>query len=164
MLEIQATYQKRLGLPGYSSHAYTVSVTAEISSLRKLETESKRLYDMLQNSVDEPLKAVGFLPDAIINGNGKPKNGSRPRPTPSDQADGWGCSEKQRNFILKLAKESEITERELDATSERLFAAPLCALDRKQASHFIGELLAITGRESRNGSQTRRPTKVAASV
>ena len=140
-----------------------VSVSAEVSSLRKLETETKRLYDLLQNSVDEQLKEVGFLPDAngqsMIAGNGKPRNGSRPRPAPSAQADGWGCSEKQRNFILKLAKESEISDRELDATAERLFAAPACALDRKQASHFISELLAITGREAGNGSQSRRSAR-----
>jgi hypothetical protein len=145
-----------------------VSVSAEVSSLRKLETESKRLYDLLQSSVDEQIKGSGFLPDAIsrgiVAGNGKSSNGSGPRPAPSAQADGWGCSEKQRNFILKLAKESEITERELDATAERLFAAPACALDRKQASRFINELLVITGRETGNGSPTRRSAKSPATA
>src|ERR1700730_1960453 len=163
MIQIQATYAKKLGLPNYSSHSYMVSVSAEVKSLRNLETESKRLYDLLQNSVDEQMKGAGFLPDAtkygMLTDAAKPRNGSRPKPASSVQANGWGCSEKQRNFILKLAQESEITDRELDATAERLFAAPASALDRKQASRFIGELLAIAGREASNGSSASRPTK-----
>ena len=120
---------------------------------------------MLQSSVDEQIKGAGFLPDAtsygMLSDNGKQKNGARPKLAPSAQADEWGCSEKQRNFILKLAEESEITDRELDATSERLFAAPASALDRKQASRFIGELLAITGRETGNSSKPRKPATAA---
>ena len=61
-----------------------VSVSAEVSSLRKLESESKRLYAILQDSVDEQVKEVGFIPDAtrygMLGDTTKPVNGSAVKP------------------------------------------------------------------------------------
>src|SRR2546423_1070790 len=85
-IQIEATYSKKLGLPNFSSHSFMISVRAEVSSLRRLETESARLYRVLQTSVDKEVQQVGFLPDAtkygmLIDGksvhNGASKNGHR---------------------------------------------------------------------------------------
>jgi hypothetical protein len=156
---IQISYGKKLGLPNFSSHSLLVTVSTELRSLRGLPGETARLYRVLQDSVDKEMQQTGFLPDptyGMIADGVKPVNGARRHPTtskrPSKPAQGWQCSDKQKNFILKLAAESEITERELDATAERLFASPAHALDRKQASRFIEELLAFAGRQTKNGS------------
>src|SRR4051812_2657986 len=110
-IQIQATYAKKLGLPNYSSHSFMVSVSAEVSSLRKLETETKRVYTLLQSSVDEQMKAVGFMPDAtkygmIVDGS-KPMNGAAMKSVtgnPASITNGeWACSDKQRTFIERVA-------------------------------------------------------------
>jgi hypothetical protein len=151
MLQIQATYQKRLGLPGYSSHAYTVSVTAEISSLRKLQSENERLYRLLQSSVDESLKTIGFMPEHSYGMNGaptKPVNGSEVQPAASKSStnggDDWACSAKQRKFVELVAKREQFTPADLDNFAERVCQASVRQLDKRQASKFIDELLKIS--------------------
>src|SRR5690349_103611 len=109
MLTITAKYQKRLGLPNYSSHAYEVSVTAEISTLRRLQTENARLYRVLQTTVDQQLQAVGFLPTGnygTITDSPKPASGSTAQPAirVAESPDAWRCSEKQQRFIALVAK------------------------------------------------------------
>jgi len=52
-LKLIANYSKRLGLPGYSSHQYSVCVQTEISNINDVAGESSRLYQSLQQSVDE---------------------------------------------------------------------------------------------------------------
>ena len=52
-LKLIANYSKRLGLPGYSSHQFSVCVETEISSIDDVAGESSRLYQTLQQSVDE---------------------------------------------------------------------------------------------------------------
>jgi hypothetical protein len=63
-----------VGLPGYSSHSYSLTVETELSDLASLERESSKLYAILQGSVDREIQEVGFIPD----GNG---HGSSPRTT-----------------------------------------------------------------------------------
>jgi hypothetical protein len=54
-LKLIANYSKRLGLPGYSSHQFSVSVETEITNVDDVREESARLYDTLQQSVDEQI-------------------------------------------------------------------------------------------------------------
>jgi hypothetical protein len=168
MLTIQATYQKRLGLPGYSSHAYTVSVTAEISSLRKLQSENQRLYRLLQGSVDEQLKTIGFMPENTYGINGKTprqENGSAIQPAPakrtSDGVDEWACSEKQRKFIELVAKRERFTPSDLDNLAQRVCDAQVRQLDKRQASKFIGELLNISAPLPFRKNERRQTSAVA---
>ncbi len=150
MLQIQATYQKRLGLPGYSSHAYTVSVTAEISSLRKLQSENERLYRLLQSSVDEQLKTFGFVPEHAYGMSGAPPktvNGSSAKPAPKplpDDPNAWACSDKQRAFIEKVANREKFTPTDLDGIAQNVCQLPVRQLDKRQASRFIDELLKLS--------------------
>ncbi len=41
---LEANYSKKLGLPGYSSHQYGVTVRAELSDLNQVSEESERVY------------------------------------------------------------------------------------------------------------------------
>ena len=65
---LEAAYCKKLGLPNYSSHSYVVSIRTELSDLTQVEAESARLYALLQQSVDNEIQQVGFLPDATRYG------------------------------------------------------------------------------------------------
>ena len=111
-LKLIANYSKRLGLPGYSSHQYSVCVETEINNINDVAGESSRLYQSLQQSVDEEIQHTGFVPDhgygmeGKTNGNGSPNrtngNGNGKGHT---NADGWVCSDTQRDRILKLVDE-----------------------------------------------------------
>lgn len=166
MIQIEATYSKKLGLPNFSSHSFMISVRAEVSSLRRLETESARLYRVLQSSVDKEVQEVGFLPDAtkygmLTNGkapqNGTSKNGHRSPAVPATAADVTQPSDKQRALIEKVAKREKLTAVELNGMAQTLFQRPLGQLDRKQTSAFITELLMLAG-----PTRFRRPSAAPA--
>jgi hypothetical protein len=153
-IQIEATYSKKLGLPNFSSHSFMISVRAEVSSLRRLETESARLYRVLQTSVDKEVQEVGFLPDVtkyglLVDGkagqNGVSGNGHLTPAASVSATDAAHSSEKQKTLIAKVAKEQKFTDEDLDGIAQRLFKLPLEQLDRKKTSGFIAELLAIAG-------------------
>lgn len=62
-IKLIANYSKRLGLPGYSSHQFEVSIETEISNTSELPFETERLYGSLQAAVDAQIQQVGFVPD-----------------------------------------------------------------------------------------------------
>ncbi len=62
-IKLIANYSKRLGLPGYSSHQFEVSVETEISNTSELPLETERLYSSLQAAVNAQIQQVGFVPD-----------------------------------------------------------------------------------------------------
>lgn len=149
MIQIEASYSKKLGLPNFSSHAFMVSVRAEVRSLRQLQSESKRLYALLQSSVDDQVKAVGFLPTGnygMITDAPKPANGSAAQPAirVAESGDAWRCSDKQRAFIEKIAKREKFTPAELDDIAQHSCGAPARQLDKRRASKFIDELLKLS--------------------
>ena len=41
---IEANYSKKLGLPAYSSHSYSVTIRSEVADLGQVERESAKLY------------------------------------------------------------------------------------------------------------------------
>ena len=75
-IQLEANYSKKLGLPGYSSHQYSVTIRLEVSDIKQVEAESARLYALLQGCVDRDIQETGFLPvHGSPNGNGT-SNGS----------------------------------------------------------------------------------------
>ena len=78
-IQLEANYSKKLGLPGYSSHQYSVTIRLEVSDIKQVESESARLYALLQGCVDRDIQETGFLPvNGSSNGtsNGSHHNGS----------------------------------------------------------------------------------------
>jgi hypothetical protein len=67
---IEANYSKKLGLPCYSSHSYSVTIRSEVADLSQVERESAKLYALLQGAVDREIIESGFVPEA--NGHGSP--------------------------------------------------------------------------------------------
>ena len=144
-ITIEANYQKRLGLPNYSSHAYSVTIKTEVSNLSKIEEASSHLYRQLQDAVDRDIQETGFLPGDNAPAELSPfqrggTRGSAPRQSRADRDD-WNCSDKQRGLIEKMMSQHTIPFDELDGLSHERFGFGLKGLNKMQASGLIDELL-----------------------
>jgi hypothetical protein len=168
-ITFEATYAKKLGLPNYSSHQYSVTIRTELTDLTHVEEASSRLYGILQDAVDREIKAVGFMPDASTYGmksghanNGAPdttrlaqeSNGGDDRQNGQQNGNGhWRCSGKQRDFIERLVREKGLDKNEVERLAVELFDAGVRDLDKLQASGLIDELLERYGNGRRNGKR-----------
>jgi hypothetical protein len=103
---IEANYSKKLGLPAYSSHSYSVTIRSEIADLSQVDKESAKLYSLLQNSVDREIQEVGFIPDG--NGHGSRATRFTNGHTPQSTGEAWGCTDKQRELVLKIRDEHKL--------------------------------------------------------
>src|SRR5437588_9628629 len=142
-VKLIANYAKRLGLPGYSSHQFSVSIETELQNLDNVRQESARLYDSLQEAVDQQIQKTGFVPP---DGYGMEvdKNGA------------WNCSQKQRELIEKIGKENNLNQNALDQLAAEMFGAKVQALNKLQASGLIDELLERYGKRTQRGQYGRR--------
>ncbi len=141
---LEANYSKKLGLPGYSSHQYMITLRTELSDLSQVEAESSRLYSLLQSSVDRELQKPGFVPETPKgNGNGNSQHQS--------ENGGWNCSEKQQNLIQKIVIENHLDKNEIEALANERFGKGVKALNKLEASGLIEELLEKTGQAKGNG-------------
>ena len=166
-IKLIANYSKRLGLPGYSSHQFSVSVETELSAADDIANESARLYQLLQSNVDDQMLRTGFVPPAEYGiedagGAHAPAAGSV---TPIHGNGRWRCSDKQRDLILKLVDEHGLDKNEVDHLSRQRFGKGVKQLSKLEASGLIDELLdtygggsrpAGTSNHRRNGSAYRR--------
>jgi hypothetical protein len=148
---IEANYQKRLGLPGYSSHSYAVTIRTELSDLSQVERESSKMYALLQGAVDREIVESGFVPD--------PTHGQPPARTTNDHpsrsnGDQWSCSDKQRNLILKIVDEHHLDKQEVEKLADNLFQTPVKALNKLQASGLIEQLIEKYGPKGNGSGRT----------
>lgn len=156
---LQITYSKKLGLPGFSSHSCSVSLTTEIPDKEMAGEESAKLYQLLQSAVDKEIQHVGWMPEATYgmaevadaNGNGHNHesngNGHRPART-NGGGDRWNCTEGQRGFILRIINENNLTKQQAEDLAQQLFGIGVRQLNKMQASQLIEELLALAGKPS----------------
>ena len=91
MITLSAAYSKKVGLPGYSSHSFSVSIETELQNLDDVREASARLYDSLQSAVDQQIQKTGFVPPNRY-GMEPEKNGV------------WNCSQKQLGIDRKNPK------------------------------------------------------------
>ncbi len=154
MITLEANYSKKIGLPGYSSHQFSVTLKSELADITQAQAESARLYAVLQSSVDHNIQQVGFLPNANGNGNG---NGH----TPPVEPDAWKCSAKQRDLILKITDEHKLDKTKVDQLAQDRFGKGVKALNKLEASGLIEELLEQTG-QSKPRNQRFSPPKAGA--
>lgn len=161
-LIVTTDYSKKLGLPGFSSHQFSVSIQTELTDLDRVPGEVARLYQLLQQAVDREIQQTGFvpadgygetqrsLPVNSGNGNGQHQsnghfngNGSTPRrgTAPVSGNGSWQCSDKQRRLLTDLSRELRLSEDDLDERALRLFQRPARQLNKLSASGLITELL-----------------------
>jgi hypothetical protein len=110
-IRLIANYSKRLGLPGYSSHQFSISIETELVTTDDVPAESQRIYHLLQTNVDGQILQTGFVPPAHY-GMDAPAANSCPGNQPAEPTNiaswrrgpAWKCSDKQRELILKLVE------------------------------------------------------------
>ena len=170
-LKLIANYSKRLGLPGYSSHQFSVSVETEISNINDVAGESTRLYQLLQQNVDEEIQRTGFVPDEGYgiseqgarngqrNGHSAPTNGNGHSNGSANghaaNGDAWACSEKQQELIVKLVDEHNLDKGQVDDTSREMFGVGVRELNKLQASGLIDRILDEHGGGRNKAPRTR---------
>ncbi len=162
------TYSKKLGLPNYSSHSCSVSLTVEIADASLAAPESSKLYQLLQTAVDNEIQHVGFMPDATTYGMHNGRNGGNGHGpaherngTSNDGSNGaWNCSDKQRDFIERIVREQHLEKRNVEDLAIELFGVGVKQLDRLQASGFIDELLERHGNKPRGQRRPYRRERV----
>lgn len=156
-IKLIANYSKRLGLPGYSSHQFSVSVETELVVTDDVAAESTRLYKLLQSNVDEQMLHTGFVPPGTY---GMEDDGSdAPAPvTPIRDNGRWKCSDKQKDLILRLVDEHSLDKREVDQLAHERFGKNVKQLSKLETSGLIDELLETYGGNNRSeeGNNNRR--------
>lgn len=143
-IKLIANYAKKAGLPGYSSHQFSVSVETELTDLGGVQGEATRLYSLLQDAVDREMQHVGFVPDEAYgmeppNGANSPKSDNGNRHVRKDTS--WKCSDKQKEFILKLVTEHDLDRNVIEELAIERFGHGVRELNKLQASGLIDELL-----------------------
>jgi len=149
-VKLIASYSKRLGLPGFSSHQFSVSVETELTGVTDIAGESSRLYEALQSSVDQEIQQTGFVPTEAYGIEGKP---STPVARPNGRGE-WKCSPKQKELIRQLIQDHSLDKGQIENLAQERFNLSLPELNKLQASGLIDELFRMTGgapRQSRNG-------------
>ena len=150
---IEMQYGKKLGLPEYSSHNFSVSLKTEVARLEDVPGEVERVYQILQASVDGQIINAGFVPGAAAKPSVSVGN-SDTRP--------WRCSDKQRDLVLKIIRENGIDRAEVEQLAVSRFGHGAAQLNKLEASGLIDELLGKTGRSGRKEGSVRFPQRRAA--
>ena len=179
-IKLITNYSKKLGLPGYSSHQFSVSVETELATTADIPAESDRLYELLQENVDRKMQQTGFvppgtygmeMPNGNVCNNGQGTNGPNGSPPgvngpngtavlngTSSPLDGrWKCSDKQRDLILKIVNEHQLNKNSVEELAFARFGHGVRLLNKLEASGLIDELLANHGGGGNtNGPSTRQ--------
>jgi hypothetical protein len=155
------TYSKKLGLPNFSSHSCSVSLTVEIPDVSLAAQESSKLYALLQTAVDNEIQQVGYMPDASVYGMKPSQNGSNGHQA-NGNGDAWNCTDGQKGLILRVVSESKLDKNDVEQMAQDLFGCGIRAVDKMQASQIIEELLEKTGKKKQGRRQwsPRQPTRV----
>jgi hypothetical protein len=162
MITLECNYSKKLGLPGYSSHQFSITLRTEIADLTQVQVETAKLYKLLQEGVDSSIKEVGFLPtngngngsNGHSNGNGNGSNGHSNNgngQTPVNEQDRWNCSEKQKDLVLKIVTENNLDKKTVEQLAQERFGKGVRTLNKLECSALIEELLEQTGQNQGQG-------------
>ena len=155
-VKIIANYSKRLGLPGYSSHQFSVSVETELVNTENINSEASRLYKTLQSAVDREMQSTGFVPGGEYGSTEQappPQTASHSPAVNGSHNKPWKASDKQRDLVLKLVENTGLEFEVVESISEEMFGhGDLPELNKIQMSGLIDELL------SRYGKRQKRET------
>jgi hypothetical protein len=91
-IKLSAAYSKKAGLPGYSSHSFSVSIETELQNLDNVREESARLYESLQ--LKRSLHTAGKPNETVVSSIVAPDG------APVGTSAGASCSE-ERLAILQ---------------------------------------------------------------
>ncbi len=157
-IKLIANYSKRLGLPGYSSHQFSVSVETELVTTDDVPAEAARLYQLLQSNVDEQMHTTGFVPPADYGMDDAPDRSTASRNGSSRSAanGAWKCSVKQRELIENLVTEHRLDKTDVESLAVERFGKGVRHLNKVEASGLIDELIDTHGGQKRPAHNGRR--------
>jgi hypothetical protein len=157
MIKLTCDYSKKLGLPGYSSHQFSIRLETELTDVSQVQAESTRLYKILQEGVDSNIQETGFLPGespAKTNGNGH-SNGNGHRQVRPAAEEPWKCSPKQRELILNITEENQLDKNTIEQLAQDRFGKGVKQLNKLEASGLIEELIEKYPSKSRKTTPVR---------
>ena len=148
-VNLEMSYAKKVGLPEYSSHNFSVSLKTEVARLEDVRGEVERVYRLLQEAVDEQIVSPGFVPG---------QEPTVPLRKNDDNADcPWKCSDKQKALIVKIVDEGKLDRVEVEQLAVSRFGHGVALLNKLEASGLIDELLGKTVRTAAKKTGTFRP-------
>ena len=91
---LEANYSKKLGLPNFSSHQFSVTIKTEVPDPAQVQGETTRLYGLLQTCVDREMQKPGGLPETARAPLNTPAPARRlvRRTSPRPRTSGPSCS------------------------------------------------------------------------
>ena len=140
---LEFNYGKKLGLPGYSSHNFGVSMKAEVNDPEAIPEEAERVYSILQQSVDSQIANPGFIPS--VNGKIEIKE-------PEVDPDKWNCTERQKGLLLTILDRNGLEPIVVEDLSREIHGRPMADLGKMQVSAVIGEVLDRWGKHPKNAN------------
>ena len=150
-IKLEVSYSKKLGLPRYSSHSHSISVTMQVPDLKTAEREAAKLYQSLQEQVDDHLRQVGYLGQEEYNGHAVPildvtdtaalERGKAQLEEMMRRVTGWRCTEPQRATILNLVDEYNLEKGDVEHLAKEKHGVGVRGLDPDQADDFIRSLM-----------------------
>ena len=166
-IKLITNYCKRLGLPGYSSHQFSVSVETELTTTADIPAEAERLYGLLQSNVDQQMQTTGFVPPGTYgmempNGTNGGSPGINVSTSPLDGR--WKCSDRQRDLILRIVDEHQLNKHSVEELAFARFGHGVRLLNKLEASGLIDELLANHGGGGNNRPPPAAPARTNGSA
>lgn len=155
-VKLIANYSKRLGLPGYSSHQFSVSVETELNTTDDIAHEAERLYNNLQTNVDGQIRQTGFVPphDYGMEPASSTQEANAPAPgnvLPIARHGDWQCSPKQQELILRLVEENNLDKNDIEQIAVRRYRKGVPRLNKLEASGLIDTIFTSLLAESGKG-------------
>lgn len=159
-IQLKFDYSKKLGLPQYSSHQFSVSLTSEVNDVSHIHAEVERIYRVLQDAVDAQIVNPGFTPGAEV---AEPV--ARPAGNAGEAPEQWACSPAQKGLILDLVVRHGLDKNEVEHLAQERFGCGVKQLNKLKASSLIDELMGRFGeakpRFAGRASAPRRPSGYA---
>ena len=139
---LEFSYGKKLGLPGYSSHHFGVSMKAEVNDPEAIPAEAERVYGILQESVDSQITNPGFVPSGNSNATQVQPNGNNAKTNPAD----WNCTVRQKGLLMTILERNNLDPEVVENLSKEIHGRPMADLGKMQVSAIISEVLDRWGR------------------
>ena len=150
---LQFDYNKRLGLPAYSSHSFGISMKAEVTDLEKIGEEAERAYGLLQSAVDSQIVHQGFVSNESNEVNGSVQ-GQKVQPKAKTNPDDWNCTVRQRGLLMTILERNNLDPEVVEDLSQEIHGRSMSDLGKMQVSAVIGEILDRWGRHPKTNGKT----------
>ena len=130
---LKAKYSTGPTQAGLSDHRFSLSLRSKVADLTQVETESARLYAVLQASVENALQNQGSIPQKA---GGKGERHRRSFHLDQNH-DTWTCSRKQRKLLGRFIAKCNLDWSFIERAAQERFGKSVRALNQSQATELI---------------------------